>query len=105
MRSRSRSHSSQLLHALPDGSRNTVGVTFSRNQVSLVVLSPSFWWPAVETPQRNESGKRGVDMGLLGDVGGQPSFHHAITTFATLASERIPGHLALHRHPLRLGER
>src|SRR4051794_12706904 len=36
---------------------NTLGVTSSANQVSLLVLSPSVWWPAPATPQRNPSGK------------------------------------------------
>src|SRR4051812_987185 len=70
MMSRSCSHSSQLLQALPDGSRKTVGDTLSRNQVSLVLLSPSFWCPAVETPQRKEFGKFRWGTVLLDDVGG-----------------------------------
>src|SRR4051794_41693998 len=48
---------SQLLHARPDGSLNTVGVRCSANQVSLLELPPSTWWPACATPQRKPSGK------------------------------------------------
>ena len=42
-RSRSDSQSSQPFAALPERSWKTVGVTFSRNHVSLSTLSPSFW--------------------------------------------------------------
>ena len=41
----------------PDGSRKTVGVTFSRNHVSLSTLWPSVWWPGLATPQRKSAGK------------------------------------------------
>ena len=63
-RSRSDSHSSQPFVALPERSWKIVGVTFSRNQVSLSTLSPSFWWPAVATPQRKSSGKRVAGHGV-----------------------------------------
>ena len=52
--------SSQRFHesvAGPDGSRNTDGVTFSRNQVSLSTFCPSVWWPELATPQRKSDGK------------------------------------------------
>src|SRR6478609_8151687 len=46
----------QLSHALPDGSWNTDGVACSANQVSLLSLSPSIWWPAPAAPQRKLAG-------------------------------------------------
>src|SRR6476469_9931158 len=50
-------HSSQLWHALSDGSLNTVGETCSAYQVSLSTLSPSVWWPEPATPHRKVLGK------------------------------------------------
>src|SRR4051794_7237822 len=47
----------QLSHAGPDGSWKTDGFTCSANQVSLLLLPPSIWWPALAAPHRKPAGK------------------------------------------------
>ena len=116
-RSRSSGQRFQPSHALPEGSLKIVGETCSRNQVSLVTLSPSFWWPAVATPQRKSAGKDGSVMGcsqqvelgcesLQGPLGGGVArlVQEAVQRAAVPDEDHVAARVGqLGREPLRRG--